>query len=240
MREEPGFLDRLAKLLYAVASVMVLYGVGFLVINLPAFPLREIRVNGELAHLTREQIQLVISRELKGNFFTLDLHRARVAFEKLPWVRSVSVRRTWPDRLDVTLEEHVTLARWGTLALVNTYGELFQAAAPGEYPVFIGPADSVKEVTEHYHLFNKALQPARLKPAQVMLTPRRAWQVKTESGLVIELGRDHARERLDRFVAVYDRSVGKNPAWVASVDLRYVNGFAARLKPGAPGERKQQ
>ncbi len=35
------------------------------------------------------------------------------------------MRRVWPDRLDVTLEEHVPLARWGKDALVNTHGERF-------------------------------------------------------------------------------------------------------------------
>ena len=106
--------------------MLLLYAVLFLVVHLPVFPLRKVDVKGELQHVNREQVQFIVAREMKGNFFTLDLNRTRAAFEKLPWVRNVNVRRRWPDRLEVAIEEHVVLARWGSSALVNTHGELFQ------------------------------------------------------------------------------------------------------------------
>ena len=34
---------------------------------------------------------------------------------------------SWPDRLEVDVEEHVALARWNDAALVNTHGEVFAA-----------------------------------------------------------------------------------------------------------------
>ena len=82
---------------------MLLYGVLYVVVHLPIFPLREVRVEGELHHVTREQLKLIAERHLKGNFFTLDLAKARDAFEKLPWARNVSVRRRSHRRSDVRL-----------------------------------------------------------------------------------------------------------------------------------------
>src|SRR3972149_12116413 len=113
MWDKPDILNAIASLLFAVASLLAAYGAVNYVVRLPAFPLREVRVGGELAHVTLEQVEAIAKRELNGNFFTLDLAVARGAFEKLPWVRKVNVRRQWPDRLDVALEEHVPLARWG-------------------------------------------------------------------------------------------------------------------------------
>jgi cell division protein FtsQ len=49
------------------------------------------------------------------------------------------LRRRWPDKLEVVIEEHQALARWGNVALVNTHGELFYAATNKELPVFLGP-----------------------------------------------------------------------------------------------------
>ena len=49
---------------------------------------------------------------LRGTFFTVNLDQARRSFEKLPWVRHAEVRRQWPARLDVTIEEHKPVARW--------------------------------------------------------------------------------------------------------------------------------
>lgn len=192
------------------------------------FPLREVKVSGELHHVTREQLKLIVSRHLQGNFFTLNLEKSREAFEKLPWVRNVSIRRRWPDRLEVTLEEHRELARWGNIALVNTYGELFHAASDRDLPVFYGPGDGVKEVAESYKVYGEMLQPTGLKVSQVALTPRRAWQIGTESGMVIELGREKVQERLGKFVSVYWQTLGALNAQVRYADLRYPNGFAVR------------
>ena len=45
-------------------------------------------------------------RKLAGNFLTIDLARCARAFESVPWVRQAVVRRVWPNRLRVQLEEH--------------------------------------------------------------------------------------------------------------------------------------
>ncbi|MEW5943176.1 MAG: cell division protein FtsQ/DivIB [Pseudomonadota bacterium] len=232
MWDKPQLMLWLANLLYAMAALLLLYAVLFLTVHLPVFPLREVKVNGELRHVTREQVQFIVSRELKGNFFTLDLNRTRKGFEKLPWVRKVNVRRRWPDRLEVSLEEHEVLARWGTMALVNTHGELFRAASDKALPVFVGPADSAQEVTQRYIAFKRQFEPLRLRPVQVSLSPRRAWQIKLDSGLVVELGREQVEVRLEKFVRVYDRTLGRLGRQVNYVDLRYPNGFAVRMPEG--------
>jgi cell division protein FtsQ len=239
MWDKPALMLWLANLLYAVAAILLLYAVLFLVVHLPLFPLREVKVNGELQHVTREQVQFIVTRALKGNFFTLDLNKTRRTFEKLPWVRNVNVRRRWPDKLEVTLEEHQALARWNNTALVNTQGELFQAASDQQLPVFSGPADSVKEVASQYQFFKQQLAATGHQPAQVSLSPRRAWQIRLDDGLVVELGREQVEQRLEKFVKVYDRSLGRlgqMKKTVDYVDLRYPNGFAVRL--GAATARK--
>jgi cell division protein FtsQ len=228
MWDKPAALLWIANLLYSLAAVMLLYGMLFVVVHLPIFPLREVKVNGELHHVTREQLRLIVGRHLQGNFFTLDLVKARDAFEKLPWVRNVSVRRRWPDRLEVQVEEHQELARWGNIALVNTYGELFHAASDKDLPVFYGPGDDVREVAEHYQSYGELLKPTGLRVTQVALTPRRAWEIGTDKGMVLELGREHVEERLKRFAAVYARTLANLAAPVRYVDLRYPNGFAVR------------
>jgi cell division protein FtsQ len=229
MWDKPAVMLWIANLLYALAAVLLLYGVLFVVIHLPIFPLREVKVSGELQHVNREQLRLIVSRHLQGNFFTLDLEKARDAFQKLPWVRNVSVRRRWPDKLEVTIEEHRELARWGNIALVNTHGELFHAASDKELPVFYGPGDGVREVAENFAVYGELLKPTGMKIAQLALSPRRAWQIGTDTGMVIELGREKVIERLTKFVAVYGQTLGALGVQVRYADLRYPNGFAVRL-----------
>lgn len=228
MWDRPSVLLWVANLLYALAAVLLMYATLFVVVHLPIFPLKEVRVEGDLQHVTREQLKLIVNRHLQGNFFTLNLEQTRDAFQKLPWVRNVSVRRRWPSSLEVVVEEHRELARWGNIALVNTHGELFHAASDSELPVFYGPGDGVREVAERYGVYSNLLQPTGMRVAQLALTPRRAWQIGTDKGTVIELGREQPAARLAKFAGAYDKTLGTISVTVAYVDLRYPNGFAVR------------
>jgi len=226
--DKPQVLNWIANLLFGLATVLMLYGVIYVVVHLPIFPLREVRVEGSLNHVTREQLKLIVSRHLQGNFFTLDLVKARDAFEKLPWARSLSLRRRWPDRLEVVVDEHQELARWGNIALVNTYGELFHAASDEDLPVFYGPGEGVAEVAKRYGEYSSLLAGTGMKVTQLVLTPRRAWQIQTDNGIVIELGREDMENRLAKFASVYQPTLSKLGVSFAYADLRYPNGFAVR------------
>lgn len=245
MWDKPGVLDAISNFLLATALLLVAYGAGHYLLRQPAFALREVRVSEAPKHVTLEQIETIVRREVRGNFFMLDVAQTRAAFEKLPWVRRANVRRQWPDRLEIALEEHVPLARWGNTALVNTRGEVFAAAyddPPANreqgpsvppraraLPLFVGPESSAKEIAIQYGYFQRSLAAIAQVPVQVLLSPRRAWQIRLESGLVVELGRERIESRLDRFIANYDRSIGRLQRKLDHVDLRYPNGFAVRI-----------
>jgi len=190
---------------------------------------REVRVLEVPAHVTPEQVEILVKRELRGNFFTIDLAVARAAFEGLPWVRRGQVRRIWPDRLDVALEEHLPLARWTEGALVNIHGEVFKGSYEGQLPVFNGPEGTAKEIAIQYEYFRRSLAAIGQTPAQVQISPRRAWRVKLASGLTLELGREQVEARISRFIGLYERTLGKLGRRREYVDLRYPNGFAVRI-----------
>jgi cell division protein FtsQ len=231
MWDNAAVLNRAANLLYGAAALLIVYGCIYYVVHLPVFPLREIRVIGDVAHVTNEQVAAVTARELRGNFFTVDLAQAREAFEKLPWVRTVNVRRQWPDRLEVAVEEHQPLARWGSTALVNAHGEVFEAAISSKLPVFFGPEGTAVEVVARYAEFDRLLAPIGRKVVLITLSARRAWQLRLDDGMVLQLGRENLEARLAGFVSAYPRTVARLPQPPSHVDLRYSNGFAVRT-PG--------
>jgi cell division protein FtsQ len=63
------------------------------------------------------------------------------------------------------------------------------------------------------------------------LSARRAWVLKLDDGMVLELGRDNLEAKLAGFVSAYDRTVARLPQPSKYIDLRYTNGFAVR-SPG--------
>ena len=77
------------------------------------------------------------------------------------------------------------------------------------------------------------------------LSARGGGQVRANDGagaLTLDIGRDDVAGRLSRFLAVYGRTVGllaRSGTHVDHVDLRYRNGFAARLPEFREKPRKR-
>ena len=220
-----GFLVGLALFAFALAGMRA-------ALRSPLFPVRSVEVLTPPRHAPREAIERVLRREIDGNFFGARLGELRLALEQLPWVRRVEVRRVWPDRLEVTLEEHVALARWAGGGAVNTHGERFAGSADAGLPLFVGPEGSEGELAARYPRFADLLEPLGAPLERLVLTPRYAWQLRLGNGLNLMLGRDPelAEQRLARFVELYDRTLGALPGPHEYVDLRYANGFAVRVK----------
>lgn len=237
--DRPPLVNMLADMLFLFAVLALCYAAILLFVRQPAFPLRHVVVASPLDQVTRTQVEYAVHYAAKGNFFTVDLDSLRTSFEKLPWVRKASVRRLWPDALEIELEEHVAEARWqssdGESRLVNQQGEIFSAALASQQlalPVFDGPKDRAAEMLERYREFVTVLKPLQQKPKRLQLSAREAWQLQLENGLLIELGRERSaqtlHDRLQRFVATYDELKTHLPFAVAAVDMRYPNGFALR------------
>ena len=238
MWNNPRLLTLLANALFVLVALLAASTGVYALVRSPMFPLKVIRVEGELSKVGRAGIVEALQGQLQGTIFTTDLELVRARFETIPWVRRAEVRRAWPDRLEVRIEEHLELARWGSredLRLVNQQGEIFTAASDRDLPVFAGPAGSEGEVARAYAEFAKLLLPLGMEPRQVMLSERRAWQLKLDSGLVLQLGRNLAKdgvnERLVRFVQAYPRALAPMKRRLDYVDLRYPGGFALRV-PG--------
>jgi cell division protein FtsQ len=242
MWDRPDVLHRVADGMLTLALVLVAGSAVHAMVHSPLFELRQVQVVGVASQITREQVAEIVRRDIRGNLVTLDIDAARTAFERLPWARSVMVRRHWPGQLEVTLEEHVVLARWGDSALVNTHGEVFNASYDGELPVFAGPLEAVKEIAIQYEYFRSVLAPIARMPTRVSVSPRHAWQIQLDGGTVIELGRDHVEARLARLASVYDRTIARLNRRIEYIDLRYPNGFAVRIpemRDGATRERRK-
>ena len=119
------------------------------------------------------------------------------------------------------------------------FRSLFQAATDAELPIFYGPGSGVLEVTKNYGNYSKILNKADIKIAQVTLSPRRAWEIKTNKNLLIALGRVDMEVRLSRFVVAYQTTLSQLNVKVLYADLRYHKGFAVlRPLPTKPAATK--
>lgn len=227
MWDNAALLRSIANTLFVFSVLAMLYGATYYTVHLPGlFPLRSVHLGAAPQRVDAQEVLAVARNEVRGNFFTVDIGRLRQSLEKLPWVRSVAIRREFPDSLVVQLEEHQALARWNGAALVNTHGEVFSAESEQMLPDFIGQAGDSNEVAQRYGEFSQQLAALNLQVAQLALSPRHAWQLRLSNGMVLELGREQMQQRLGRFVTVYPYSLAVQAGTVRYVDMRYRNGFA--------------
>jgi len=247
MWHKPRVMTAVSDLLFlAGAAALLVAAVVWGMPRLRLFPLHEVQVTHALQEVRQSDMEQSLSDVLRGNFFTVDIEALRRAVEQLPWVRRAEVWRKWPSRIEVRIEEHRAAAHWGdgSEQLVNTYGELFSAALSQDQqlPRLSGPAGSSSEVLRRYEEFAQILKPTGRLPAQMALSPRLAWLLKLEDGMLVELGREQAkapiRMRLQRFVDYYPTLSNTRQGRPMAVDMRYPNGFALRFPASAAQEVK--
>lgn len=231
------WLRSLALLLALSAVVVAMVLLGRWLMEPDTLPLTRVRVITPLQSVARDELREVLLPHAEAGFLALDMNAAREALETLPWVRKASLRRRWPDTLEVEVEEHQALALWNRSEVVNTYGELFESARrPEGLPQFFGPKGSESKLVASYHDMQRMLEPLTLQVRTLRLSERRAWSLELDNGLELLLGRDDEVARLLRFVRVYPQVLRSQAQGIEWVDLRYTNGFAIRWRAGfAPG-----
>ena len=137
MWDNAPLLRSIANALIVFSVCAVLYGAVHYATHLPGlFPLQSVRLSAVPQRVAAADVLQVVRNEVHGNFFTVDIERLRQSLEQLPWVRNVSIRREFPHRLAVRLEEHQALARWNNAALLNQQGEVFAAKSEQVLPSF--------------------------------------------------------------------------------------------------------
>ncbi len=238
------------RLMNTTAMVLFLTFVVFGVVTggrwlarLPQFDIRSIAVTGDVTHTNVVTLRANVAPRLSGTFFSVDLARARAAFEAVPWVRHAVVRRDFPNRLRVDLQEHQAVAYWGeegALRLINSFGEVFEANV-GEVeqdmlPRLNGPEGQSAEVLAMYRALQPLFEQMDIPMEQLELSQGGSWQARLDTSGVIEFGRggvDDVVPRTQRFLktltqvtARYSRRANA----VESADLRHENGYAIRLR----------
>jgi len=225
MWDNPAALNGLTRLILAATVLFTLWMAGRQAV-VSWLPIRQVEVSGVVHPETLKSVRSALSG-LTGDLMTVDLEVAQKGLESLPWVRTATVRRVWPDSLSVTLEEHVPAAAWNDLAVMDVRGEIFPVTPWKNLPRIYAQEGMEKDVAQRYGEFSAVLGAAGWHIADIRVDARYAWVLTLSDGLKIDLGRDRLDERLKRFVTFYPLAA-EQLTGISRVDMRYPNGFAAQ------------
>jgi len=242
-------LNRLAAALTSTA-VLILLALGvYLIASRPAFAVRQVDIQSAgapLRHVQEADLREALRSGLAGTTLTAALGGVRERIDAHPWVRQVTIRRIWPNRLLIQIEEHQPIASWGDGRFFNRQGELFVGEANGVMddaadhyqcllPELEGPVGSQARVLERAMQASVLLEANGHRLHGMALGSQYAWQLRINNGLLVEIGRDAIgtdwQVRLQQlaeslsWLSAQVRSEGR----LARIDLRYANGYAYRL-----------
>ena len=248
--QTPNLLNHMQKLwqsqvkwlknLLWIASALFSVSVFLLwILNPQTLPVKTIHIDGNV-HTSNEELEQVIAPYVTGNFLLLDVQAIHAAVLSLPWVKSVSVRRSWLDTLAIELQEHQAVALWQNSAIVDSNGEIRELPHPPTNLVhFAGDKDSVQILLTRYYTLKPKLEAAGLSVYEFGCNARQAWYLVLNNGIKLFLGRNESEARLQRFIRIYQMKnsplraglstqtmTGGKP--LAYIDLRYTNGMAVQ------------
>ena len=184
-----------------------------------------------------EKLELTGWTSLVG--FDADAARERIA--GLPWVESASVRKIYPDVLEVTIEERKPFAIWQhgrELSLIDAEGRIiapFRQERFATLPLVIGRGAN-ERAAEFLSRLDRVPGLAARTKALIRVADRR-WDLRLENGIAIrlpEFGEDAAVDEIARL----DREQGILSRDIAAVDMRLEDRLVVQLTPDAVVRRE--
>ena len=201
-----------------------------------SLPIKYVRTEGVFQYLSKNEIKAVLQPWVMTGFFDADMQSIHTAVSTLPWVDTVTVKRIWPDAIDIKIREKKPYARWGKNSLITERGVIFTPKNIEQFQnltVVTGPELQQVKVLEIMKGIKTALADQSMELAEFNVNDRGAWKIKLATGLEILLGRNEQLKKLQRFLKTLAVLKQEQVGVMAVVDLRYPNGYAVSWKSGA-------
>ena len=203
------------------------------------FAVDEVKISG---HRETSEIDVLERLGLDGWTSTIgfDAEAARERIAGLPWVDTVTLRKVYPDTLQIQIQERKPFAVWQhgrELSLIQRDGHVIAPYTGGQaaLPLIIGlgapeaAPGFLDRVRAHPELAARAKGYIRVA--------ERRWDVRFENGVTVKLpeaGEDRALDQL----AALDRDSGLLSRDLSAVDMRFSDRMVVQLTPEAATRRE--
>lgn len=191
----------------------------------------QVDIEGEFRYWQAQDLAKQLLWVKEQNFFSLDVRQVKFELEQLALIKSVQVKKVWPDTLLVKFKEDIPVAIWNKGALLNPKGE--ELLLPGRFdqsglPKLFGPELKTEQVMRQFQRFQSRLSGVDAVMVSLTMNAIGSWQVRLENGWTIHLGRQQLEQRIERLIELLKILPQEK---VAVVDLRYGKGAAIKWQP---------
>lgn len=196
------------------------------------FPVNTVKIVASYQHVTRKQLESVLSNYLDDSFFVLPVARLQSDLSALDWTGDVKIERIWPDILKIVLVEKSPVAIWNK-SLMTEDGQLFNVGkelTDSVLPKLSGPKQQQTDILQIYQKLSKLLASYGLHASALQLRENQAWELSLTNGVELRLGKRDLEKRLTRFCRAWPMVFADKLEQLSSVDLRYAHGMAVQWK----------
>ncbi len=205
------------------------------------FPIRSVDVTG-VKELTKEEILDVSGMAPSGSLLFLDLAAVRAKVKSLPLVAEATVRKLYPDRVDIKIVEREPFALWqqdGVINVVSVDGTVIDSLRDKRYlklPHVVGPGARLR-VKEYAEILDGVPELRGQIRAGTLISERR-WTIKMTNGIDVKLPESRPVEALRQFEKL-NREAQIMTKDIIAVDMRIPGRVAVRLSEESAAARRE-
>lgn len=206
------------------------------------FPITSVSLAGQ-RHVSRAEIFAAAGVNDRASLLFLDVEAARARLQAIPWIAEATVRKLYPDRLQITLTEREPFALWqvdGKISIVGADGSVIGPLADQRFatlPFVVGRGAAARAkaflaVLDRYPALHEQVR------ASILVAERR-WNLKLKNGIDVRLPEHNVEAALETLTAL-DRDKSLFTRDITAVDLRLPDRVAVRLSDEAARAREAQ
>jgi cell division protein FtsQ len=191
--------------------------------------------------VSREEIFAAAGVTDHSSLLFLDVGAARARLEAIPWVAEATVRKFYPDRLQITITEREPFALWqinGKVQVIAADGTVLSNRIEprlASLPFVVGPGAAL--AARDFLAVLDAYPAIRDQVRASILVAERRWNLRLKSGLDVRLPDANVEAALDT-LARLDREKALLTRDITAVDLRLSDRVTVRVSDAVAQARE--
>ena len=155
------------------------------------------------------------------SFFNVDIDHLQNKIENIEWIKSVIIRRSYPNEIKIYIKEHSPIAIWNENEINK------------KLPILISKNNRNKIMFEYFSVFYKGLENHNIGEEIIKIEENdiQSLTVTLSSNIFIRFGSNDIKEKINMFFQVY-KSLNSSDDLkkIMYIDMRYSNGFSVGWK----------
>ena len=198
------------------------------------FPIKNVSIESKIINVSKHSVFEKSKNYLDSkSFFNFRINILKKEIEKVPWVKSADIRRVYPGKIKIYIEEHAPIAIWNNKSYMNDVGDIFLIQdIKKNLPVIISNQSGNKIMFLYFTLLLKYISDYNfdMEIKKIEENDIRSLSAHFSSGIIVKFGSKDIRNKIHAFIKIYNTLNSSDLEKIGYIDMRYSNGFSIGWK----------